>query len=40
MTRFSFLKIFRNVFATPGRYVSRYDRVDPKLLPLLSQRYV
>ncbi len=40
MTRFSFLNIFRIVFATPGRYVSRYDRVDVKLLPLLSQRYV
>jgi hypothetical protein len=40
MTRFSLLKILRNVFATPPRYVSRYDRVDVKLLPLISQRYV
>ncbi len=40
MTRFSLLKIFRNVFATPPRTVSRYDLVDVKLLPLLSQRYV
>ena len=40
MTRFSLLKIFRNVFATPARTVSRYDRVDVKLLPLISQRYV
>jgi hypothetical protein len=40
MTRFSLLKIFRNVFATPARGFSRYDQVDVKLLPLLSQRYV
>ncbi len=40
MTRFSLLKIFRNAFATPARYVSRYDWVDVKLLPLVSQRYV
>ena len=40
MTRFSLLKTLRNVFATPPRYVSRYDRVDSKLLPLMSQRYV
>ena len=40
MTRLSLLKIFRKLFATPARYVSRYDRVDPKLLPLISQRYV
>ena len=40
MTRFLLLKILRNVFATPARTVSRYDRVDPKLLPLISQRYV
>jgi hypothetical protein len=40
MTRLSLLKIFRNVFATPARHVSRYDMVDVKLLPLLSQRYV
>ncbi len=40
MTRFSLLKIFRNAFAAPACYVSRYDRVDAKLLPLVSQRYV
>ena len=40
MTRLSLLKIFRNVFATPARSVSRYDRVDANLLPLVSQRYV
>jgi hypothetical protein len=40
MTRFSLLKTFRSIFATPPRYVSRYDRVDAKLLPLISQRYV
>ncbi len=40
MTRFSLLKIFHNVIATPAPYVSRYDRVDVNLLPLISQRYV
>jgi hypothetical protein len=40
MTRFSLLKSFRKVFATPPRYVSRYDRVEANLLPLISQRYV
>lgn len=40
MTRLSLLNVFRNIFATPPRYVSRYDRVDVKLLPLISQRYV
>jgi hypothetical protein len=40
MTRFSLLKTLRNLIATPPRYVSRYDRVDAKLLPLMSQRYV
>ncbi len=40
MTRFSLLKTFRSIFATPPRYVSRYDRVDANLLPLISQRYV
>ncbi len=40
MTRFSLLKTFRNIIATPPRYVSRYDRVDANLLPLISQRYV
>lgn len=40
MTRFSLLKTVRKIFATPPRYVSRYDRVDAKLLPLMSQRYV
>jgi hypothetical protein len=40
MTRFSFLKTLRKIIATPPRYVSRYDRVDANLLPLISQRYV
>ncbi len=40
MTRISLLKTVRKIFATPPRYVSRYDRVDPKLQPLMSQRYV
>ncbi len=40
MTRFSLLKTIRKIIATPPRYVSRYDRVDANLLPLISQRYV
>lgn len=40
MTRFSFLKAARNVFAAPVAHVSSFDRVDPKLLPLISARYV
>ncbi len=40
MTRTSILKAVRNALAAPAPYVTRYDRVDAKLLPLVSQRYV
>ena len=40
MTRFSFVKTARRVFAKPTPHVSNLDRVDPKLLPLITARYV
>jgi len=40
MNRFSFLKTARRVFTAPTPHVSNFDRVDPKLLPLITARYV
>ncbi len=40
MNRNSLLKTLRNVFAAPAPYTSRFDGVDPKVMPLLSTRYV
>jgi len=40
MTRFSIVKTARRVFAAPTPHVSNLDRVDPKLLPLMTARYV
>lgn len=40
MTRISIFKAARKLFAAPSRHVSSLDRVDPKLLPLATARYV
>ncbi len=40
MNRLLILKAALNRFAAPATHVSNLDRVDPKLLPLVSARYV
>lgn len=40
MTRFAIMKTARRVFTAPAPHVSNLDRVDPKLLPLITARYV
>ncbi len=40
MTRFAILKAAYRTFAAPTPHVSNLDRVDPKLLPLMTARYV
>jgi len=40
MNRFLIIKAALNLFTAPATHVSNLDRVDPKLLPLVSARYV
>ena len=40
MNRLAIFKTVRNALVAPAPYVDRYDRVDPKLLPLMAARYV
>ena len=40
MNRFLIIKAALNLLTAPAPHVSHLDRVDPKLLPLVSARYV
>lgn len=40
MNRFLIIKAALSLFTAPATHVSNLDRVDPKLLPLISARYV
>lgn len=40
MPNLTLLQALRLAFAEPARRVSHYDRVDPKILPLVNTRYV